>query len=46
MADSETFIDNKTSIATVERYDVRELARSFMMHKIGKLTISDHGNYI
>ena len=45
MADSETLIYNKTTIVTAEKYDIRELAKSFMMYKVGKYTLSNLGNY-
>ena len=34
MTDSEILIYNKTTITTVERYAIRELAKSFMMYKV------------
>ena len=36
MANNETFIYNTSPIATVEKYDIREVAKSFMMYTIYK----------
>ena len=36
MADSVTITYNKTFIVTMDEYDISELARSFLMYKIGK----------
>ena len=36
MADSVTITYNKTFIVTLDEYDISELARSFLMYKIGK----------
>ena len=38
MTDSVTVTYNKTFIVTMDEYDIRELARSFLMYKIGKYT--------
>ena len=34
--DSVTITYNKTFIVTMDEYDIREMARSFLMYKIGK----------
>ena len=36
MTDSVTITYNKTFIVTMDEYDIREMARSFLMYKIGK----------
>ena len=46
MTDSETLIYNKTTTVTVEKYDIRELAKSFMMYKIGKYSLIEMRNHL
>ena len=46
MTDSETLINNKTTTVTVEKYDIKELAKSFMMYKIGKYSLIEMRNHL